>query len=104
MMACRGCCIRILETYDPPTLSRSSLLSSYGLTGRSVDGGCVSSSLDLAVKPGSEGRRRPRRYLPEGEGVGRQTSERFRTQPVTAGEMQDSRGYRATLGKECCVM
>ncbi|XP_023691338.2 supervillin-like isoform X5 [Paramormyrops kingsleyae] len=58
----------------------------------SADGGCVSSSLDLAAKPGSEGRRRPRRYLPEGDGVGRKTSERFRTQPVTAGEMQDSRG------------
>ncbi|XP_048859113.1 supervillin isoform X3 [Brienomyrus brachyistius] len=58
----------------------------------SADGGCVSSSLDLAVKPGSEGRRRPRRYLPEGDGVGRKTSERFRTQPVTADEMQDSGG------------
>ncbi|KAM3597633.1 uncharacterized protein V6R79_007213 [Siganus canaliculatus] len=57
------------------------------------DGGRATSSLDLAVKPGSEGgRRRTRRYLPGGPGGGRKTSERFRTQPITANEMEESSG------------
>ncbi|XP_076000466.1 supervillin-like [Genypterus blacodes] len=67
------------------------------------DGGRATSSLDLAVKPGSEGsRRRTRRYLPGatgggaggggGGGGGRKTNDRFRTQPITANEMQESSG------------
>ncbi|XP_035470134.2 supervillin isoform X3 [Scophthalmus maximus] len=57
------------------------------------DGGRATSSLDLAVNPGPEGgRRRTRRYLPGGPGVGRKTSERFRTQPITANEMEESSG------------
>ncbi|KAK5624274.1 hypothetical protein CRENBAI_000093 [Crenichthys baileyi] len=55
------------------------------------DAGQTTSSLDLAV--GSEGgRRRTRRYLPGGSGGGRKTSERFRTQPITANEMEESTG------------
>lgn len=59
-----------------------------------LDTSCpATSSLDLAVKPGSEGgRRRTRRYLPGGSGGGRKTSERFRTQPITANEMEESSG------------
>ncbi|XP_036408959.1 supervillin-like isoform X1 [Megalops cyprinoides] len=56
----------------------------------SGDGGFVALSLDLAVRPGSEGRRRTRRYLPLGAAGGRKTSERFRTQPITASEVQES--------------
>ncbi|XP_029293188.1 supervillin isoform X3 [Cottoperca gobio] len=57
------------------------------------DAGRSTSSLDLAVKPGSEGgRRRTRRYLPGGSGGGRKASERFRTQPITANEMEESSG------------
>ncbi|KAM6914296.1 supervillin isoform 7-T7 [Lycodopsis pacificus] len=57
------------------------------------DAGQATSSLDLAVKPGSEGgRRRSRRYLPGGSGGGRKTSGRFRTQPITANEMEESSG------------
>ncbi|KAM9843925.1 supervillin [Aulostomus maculatus] len=58
------------------------------------DAGRATSSLDLAVKPGSEGtRRRTRRYLPDGgSGNSRKTSERFRTQPITANEMEESSG------------
>ncbi|KAL6476690.1 hypothetical protein MHYP_G00151890 [Metynnis hypsauchen] len=56
------------------------------------DGG-TDTTIDLAVKTGSEGgRRRTRRYLPTGATGSRKTSERFRTQPVTAYEMQESCG------------
>ncbi|XP_038634965.1 supervillin-like isoform X3 [Scyliorhinus canicula] len=41
-------------------------------------------SLDLATVPGSEVRRRPRRYI--SPGVNRKTSDRFRTQPLTVTE------------------
>ncbi|KAK6311532.1 hypothetical protein J4Q44_G00171960 [Coregonus suidteri] len=59
----------------------------------SPDSGLAASSLDLAVKPGSEGgRRRTRRYLPGVSGGGRKTNERFRTQPITACEVQESGG------------
>ncbi|KAM9746452.1 supervillin isoform 3-T4 [Menidia menidia] len=59
----------------------------------SADAGRATSSLDLAVKPGPEGgRRRTRRYLPGGSGGTRKTSERFRTQPITANEMEESSG------------
>lgn len=57
------------------------------------DAGRATSSLDLAVKLGSEGgRRRPQRYLPSASGGNRKTSERFRTQPITANEMQERSG------------
>ncbi|KAM4530110.1 supervillin [Odontesthes bonariensis] len=60
---------------------------------RAADAGRATSSLDLAVKPGSEGgRRRTRRYLSGGSSGGRKTSERFRTQPITANEMEESSG------------
>ncbi|KAM3863947.1 supervillin [Diretmus argenteus] len=76
---------------------RSALLQQAGTGAQpekvSPDAGRAASSLDLAVKPGSEGgRRRNRRYLPGGPAGGRKTSERFRTQPITANEMEDSSG------------
>ncbi|XP_049416405.1 supervillin isoform X2 [Epinephelus fuscoguttatus] len=67
------------------------------------DAGRATSSLDLAVKPGSEGgRRRTRRYLPGESGGGRKTSERFRTQPITANEMEDSSGLLDAEEEENC--
>ncbi|XP_048102514.1 supervillin isoform X1 [Alosa alosa] len=58
-----------------------------------TEAGHMTSSLDLAVKPGVEGgRRRTRRYLQGSAGGSRKNSERFRTQPVTASEMQESCG------------
>ncbi|KAI3359141.1 hypothetical protein L3Q82_002674 [Scortum barcoo] len=67
------------------------------------DAGRATSSLDLAVKPGSEGgRRRTRRYLPGGSGGGRKTSERFRTQPITANEMEESSGLLDAEEEENC--
>ncbi|XP_072549807.1 supervillin [Salminus brasiliensis] len=57
-----------------------------------ADGG-PDRALELTVKAGPEGgRRRTRRYLPAGAAGSRKTSERFRTQPVTANEMQESCG------------
>ncbi|CAJ1076268.1 supervillin isoform X1 [Xyrichtys novacula] len=53
------------------------------------DDGRTTSSLDLASDGGW---RRTRRYLPGGTGGGRKTSERFRTQPITANEMEESSG------------
>ncbi|XP_035255043.1 supervillin-like isoform X3 [Anguilla anguilla] len=60
---------------------------------RASDGGSVTSSLDLAGSPAPEGRRRTRRYLPGGAAESRKTSERFRTQPITATEVQESGGF-----------
>ncbi|KAM4717993.1 supervillin isoform 2-T2 [Anableps anableps] len=54
------------------------------------DAGQTTSSLDLAVAS-EGGRRRTRRCL-QGPGGGRKTSERFRTQPITANEMEESTG------------
>ncbi|XP_029364826.1 supervillin isoform X3 [Echeneis naucrates] len=66
------------------------------------DPGRATSSLDLAVKPGSEGgRRRTRRYLTGGSGGGRKTSERFRTQPITANEMEESGGLDVEEDENC---
>ncbi|XP_029614617.1 supervillin isoform X2 [Salmo trutta] len=75
---------------------RSALLQQTG-TGtqpeKVPDSGRAASSLDLAVKPGSEGGRRcTRRYHPGVSGGGRKTTERFRTQPITACEVQESGG------------
>ncbi|XP_032393101.1 supervillin isoform X2 [Etheostoma spectabile] len=67
------------------------------------DAGQATPSLDLAVKPGSDGwRRRTRRYLPGGLGGGRKTSERFRTQPITANEMEESHGLLDAEEEENC--
>ena len=75
----------------PPPLPLSSSLC---VDASCPDAGRATTSLDLAVNPGSEGgRRRTRRYLPGGgPGGGRKTSERFRTQPITANEMEESSG------------
>lgn len=76
---------------------RSALLQQGG-TGAQPDqigSDAASASLDLAVKPGSEGaRRRTRRYLPSGTEptASRKTSDRFRTQPITATEREESSG------------
>ncbi|KAF7225870.1 supervillin isoform X2 [Nothobranchius furzeri] len=68
---------------------------------RSIDTGRSTSSLDLAVKPASEGgRRRTRRYHPGGSNGGRKTSERFRTQPITANEVEESSGLMDGEGDE----
>ncbi|XP_061079892.1 supervillin-like isoform X3 [Conger conger] len=76
---------------------RSALLQQSGpQPERAADGGSVASSLDLAGGSGSEGRRRTRRYLPEGAAGSRKTNERFRTQPVTATEVQESAGLNET--------
>ncbi|XP_014897421.1 supervillin isoform X3 [Poecilia latipinna] len=73
---------------------RSSLLQqtegSAGQEKLGPDPGHTTSSLDLAAGP-EGGRRRGRRYL-QGSAVGRKTSERFRTQPITANEMEESTG------------
>ncbi|XP_029946101.1 supervillin-like isoform X2 [Salarias fasciatus] len=72
---------------------RSALLQQTEPEKVGPDGGRAASSLDLAVKPGSDAsRRRTRRYLPAGSGGGRKTGDRFRTQPITADEMQESSG------------
>ncbi|XP_039973219.1 supervillin isoform X2 [Xiphias gladius] len=71
--------------------------------GSCPDAGRATSSLDLATKPGSEGgRRRTRRYLPGGSGGGRKASERFRTQPITANEMEESSGLLDAEEEENC--
>ncbi|XP_061701949.1 supervillin isoform X1 [Syngnathoides biaculeatus] len=55
------------------------------------DGTRATSSLDLTLNPASDGpRRRTRRYFPGGPGGARKTGERFRTQPVTANEVEES--------------
>ncbi|XP_054908025.1 supervillin isoform X3 [Poeciliopsis prolifica] len=102
------------ELNDPPTSARGGELNSDSLGERvntrtrdvtngvkadapeepnylsGPDPGQTTSSLDLAA--GFEGgRRRSRRYL-QGSGGGRKTSERFRTQPITANEMEESTG------------
>ncbi|XP_062264648.1 supervillin isoform X3 [Platichthys flesus] len=82
----------------PETPAESSYLGSC------PDAGRATTSLDLAVNPGSEGgRRRTRRYLPDGgPGGGRKTSERFRTQPITANEMEESSGLVVAEDEETC--
>ncbi|XP_034075777.1 supervillin isoform X6 [Gymnodraco acuticeps] len=111
------------EVHDPETHNQRGTLDSDGLSERvngrtrrvtngieesnhlksCPDVGRSTSSLDLAVKPGSEGgRRRTRRYLPSGSGGGRKTSERFRTQPITANEMEESSGGLDAEEEENC--
>ncbi|XP_027016917.2 supervillin isoform X5 [Tachysurus fulvidraco] len=56
---------------------------------------------DSSVKAGSDGgRRRTRRYMPAGGAGSRKTSERFRTQPITASEMQESDGVMDKTDQE----
>ncbi|KAJ8344855.1 hypothetical protein SKAU_G00290480 [Synaphobranchus kaupii] len=76
----------------PPKISNGTEIEPH----TNSDGGSVTSSLDLAGSSGPEGRRRTRRYLPGGAGGGRKTNERFRTQPVTATEVQESAGFIET--------
>nr|XP_057904295.1 supervillin [Doryrhamphus excisus] len=77
---------------------RTALLQQAGSGGETdnvcaADDGRATSSLDLAVKPASDGgRRRTRRYLPGGSSSARKNSERFRTQPITANEMEHTGG------------
>ncbi|XP_060758018.1 supervillin isoform X2 [Neoarius graeffei] len=56
---------------------------------------------DPSVKAGPDGgRRRTRRYIPAGAAESRKTSERFRTQPITASEMQESCGNMDNTDEE----
>uniref|UniRef100_A0A8C8DYH8 Supervillin c n=1 Tax=Oryzias sinensis TaxID=183150 RepID=A0A8C8DYH8_9TELE len=68
---------------------------------RGIVGGRAMSSLDLAMTPGAErGRRRTQRYLPGGTSSSRKTNERFRTQPITAIEVEESSGLLDVETKE----
>ncbi|XP_056310001.1 supervillin isoform X4 [Danio aesculapii] len=58
---------------------------------RVTDGDVVALTLDLAGQPEGS-RRRARRYLPGDPAASRKNSERFRTQPITAFEIQESCG------------
>nr|XP_049599996.1 supervillin isoform X4 [Syngnathus scovelli] len=74
---------------------RSALLqqAGNGAEACSQDGPRAASSLDPTVKSTSDGaRRRTRRYFPGGPGGARKNSERFKTQPITANEMEESGG------------
>ncbi|XP_077474709.1 supervillin [Stigmatopora argus] len=65
------------------------------------DGSQPGSSLDPTTKPASDGaRRRSCRYLPGGQGGTRKNSERFRTQPITANEMEERGGLIEAEGEE----
>ncbi|XP_078807943.1 supervillin isoform X6 [Oryzias latipes] len=83
---------------------RSSLLQqtdSGAQPERAIVGGRAMSSLDLAMTPGAErGRRRTQRYLPAGTSSSRKTNERFRTQPITAIEVEESSGLLDVETKE----
>uniref|UniRef100_A0A8C7Z9B7 Supervillin c n=1 Tax=Oryzias sinensis TaxID=183150 RepID=A0A8C7Z9B7_9TELE len=83
---------------------RSSLLQqtdSGAQPERAIVGGRAMSSLDLAMTPGAErGRRRTQRYLPGGTSSSRKTNERFRTQPITAIEVEESSGLLDVETKE----
>ncbi|TSK28031.1 Supervillin [Bagarius yarrelli] len=60
----------------------------------SAEDGGSDQTTNPSVKAGSDGgRRRTRRYMPAGAVGSRKTSERFRTQPITASEMQESCEY-----------
>ncbi|XP_061159546.1 supervillin isoform X3 [Syngnathus typhle] len=77
---------------------RSALLQQAG-NGAEADKACsqdgprAASSLDPTVKSTTDGaRRRTRCYFPGGPGGARKNSERFKTQPITANEMEESGG------------
>ncbi|XP_062874899.1 supervillin isoform X2 [Trichomycterus rosablanca] len=68
-----------------------------------VSGGS-GTTLEQTVKSGSDGgRRRTRRYLPAGAAGSRKANERFRTQPITASEMQKSCGTMENTDQENSV-
>ncbi|XP_035384801.1 supervillin isoform X2 [Electrophorus electricus] len=73
---------------------RKSILLEQSWSSPRVGADGSSNSAPLTARgAGPEGcRRRPRRYLPAGAAVSRKTNERFRTQPVTAQEMQKTGG------------
>ncbi|KAM9779756.1 supervillin-like [Neosynchiropus ocellatus] len=56
------------------------------------DGGCGSTPAHQPARPCPEGGRRRTRLCLAGSGTGRKSADRFRTQPITASEMQDSSG------------
>ncbi|XP_057717114.1 supervillin isoform X4 [Corythoichthys intestinalis] len=61
------------------------------------------SSLDPTTKPVSDGaRRRTCRYIASGLGGARKNNERFRTQPITANEMEESGRLEEAEGEETC--
>ncbi|XP_026772120.3 supervillin isoform X2 [Pangasianodon hypophthalmus] len=65
--------------------------SSSAASDKVAEGGGSDAVRDPSVKAGSDGgRRRTRRYMPAGASGSRKTSDRFRTQPITASEMQES--------------
>lgn len=81
------------ERTVPTKISNGCKMDSSGenTQNRVADGGVVALTLDLAGQPeGSH--RRARRYLSGDPAVSRKNSERFRTQPITAYEKQDSCG------------
>ncbi|CAL1587914.1 unnamed protein product [Knipowitschia caucasica] len=81
---------------------RSALLQQRGTPSDQTSApDAASASLDLALRPGSEARRRTRRYLPSGSTVSsRKTSDRFRTQPITATEREQSSGVLDEVEEE----
>ncbi|XP_077350736.1 supervillin isoform X3 [Festucalex cinctus] len=86
---------------------RTALLQQAG-NGAEVDKVCAdgpqaASSPEPTAKPVSDAaRRRTRRYFPGGPGSARKNSERFRTQPITANEMEESGGMLEAEEKETC--
>ncbi|XP_058270254.1 supervillin isoform X3 [Hemibagrus wyckioides] len=75
--------------------------SSSAASAKVAEDGGSDSVTDPSVKAGSDGgRRRTRRYLPSGGAGTRKTNERFRTQPITASEMQDSCGVMDNADQE----
>lgn len=70
-----------------------------------IDGGVVALTLDLAVQPRTEGgRHRTRRYMPGDPTGSRKTSDRFRTQPITACEIHDTRGVMDNENQDTAQM
>ncbi|KAF7697854.1 hypothetical protein HF521_004364 [Silurus meridionalis] len=70
----------------------------------SSEGGGSNTVRDPSVKAGSDGsRRRTRRYMPAGAAGSRKTNDRFRTQPITASEMQESCGGIDNMDQENSV-
>ncbi|XP_041123033.1 supervillin-like [Polyodon spathula] len=88
-----GCKTAVLNTHVSVGQLRNNLLQTVNVP-RTENINCdisqVTSSLDLAVKPEVEGRRRTRHYIPPR--VSRKTCERFRTQPITTAEQLEING------------
>ncbi|XP_017352126.1 supervillin isoform X3 [Ictalurus punctatus] len=82
-------------------LKRALLQQSSAASDKVAEGGGSNAVPDPSAKAGSDGgRRRTRRYVPAGAATSRKTSERFRTQPVTASEMQESCGVMDNTDQE----